>query len=130
MRGISHIGVPHKARLAASAALVIAVIAGGCRTAEEALAEREAEFQTLVGVTMADFMRRTGLTPTDMYPTSAGRTFVVNGPIRTIVLQGSYGVPTVAAQNQCRMMVETEAIDGRGAADSWRVTRITRNGAC
>ena len=79
---------------------------------------------------MADFMPRTGLTPTDMYPTSSGRTFVVNGPASTIVIPGSYGVPTVAAQRQCRMLVDTVATDTKGLADTWRVTQITRSGAC
>lgn len=77
---------------------------------------------------MAGLMRRTGLTPNDMYPTSSGRTFIVNGPASTSVIPGSYGVPTIAAQRQCRMLIDTVAIDGRGLTDAWRVTGITRNG--
>lgn len=64
---------------------------GGCRTTAELKAERDSEFQTLVGGTMADFMRRTSLTPSDMYPTNSGRTFVIYGTASTIVLPGSYG---------------------------------------
>lgn len=102
--------------------------AAGCTTNAEIAAQREAQFQSLVGGTMADFIRRTGLTPTDMYPTSSGRTFIVNGPASTIVIPGSYGVPTVAAQRQCRMLIDTVAIDGKGLADTWRVIGIARNG--
>jgi hypothetical protein len=109
-------------------AVALCLAAAGCTTNAEIAAQRDAEFQSLVGGTMADFMRRTGLTPTDMYPTSSGRTFVVNGPASTIVVPGSYGVPTIAAQRQCRMLIDTETTDGKGTADSWRVARITRNG--
>jgi len=63
-----------------------------------------------------------------MYPTSSGRTFVVLGSTSAIVVPGSYGVPTIAAQRQCRMLVDTVATDRSGTADSWRVTAITRNG--
>lgn len=100
-----------------------------CRTTAELEAERGAEFRTLVGGSMADFMRRTSLTPSDMYPTSSGRTFVY-GPASTIVLPGSGFVPTVAAHRQCKMLVETADADGKGTADSWRVTRIMRSGPC
>ncbi|MGE7469785.1 hypothetical protein ACQKLX_10105 [Bosea sp. NPDC003192] len=79
---------------------------------------------------MADFMRRTSLTPSDAYPTSSGRTFVVHGPTTSIVVPGSYGAPTVGRSFQCQMLVETEAADAKGTADSWRVTRITRSGPC
>ena len=67
---------------------------------------------------MTDFMRRTSLTPSDMYPTSSGRTFVVYGPASTIVLPGSGFVPTVAAHRQCKMLIETTDIDGRGTTGS------------
>lgn len=63
-----------------------------------------------------------------MHPTCSGLTFIVNGPARTIVVPGSYGVPTIAAQRQCRMLIDTVAIDGKGLADTWRVTAIARNG--
>lgn len=40
------------------------------------------------------------------------------------------GLPcsTIAAQRHCRMLIDTVAIDGKGLADTWRVTGITRNG--
>ncbi len=60
--------------------LYVALIAAcalfvGCRTTAELEAERDAEFQTLVGGSMADFMRRTGLMPSAMYPTRFGLKF-------------------------------------------------------
>lgn len=73
---------------------------------------------------MADFMRRTSLTPSDMYPTGSGRTFVVNGSAGAIVIPGSGFVPIGAAHRQCKMLVETIGAEGKGTADSWRVTRI------
>lgn len=79
---------------------------------------------------MADFMRRTSLTPSDAYATGSGRSFLVFGPSTALVLPGSYGAPTVARSFQCRMLVETEALDAKGTADTWRVTRITRSGPC
>ncbi|VVT44292.1 conserved hypothetical protein [Bosea sp. 62] len=79
---------------------------------------------------MADFMRRTSLTPSDMYPTSSGRTFVVYGPASTIIVPGRGFVPTVAAHRQCKMLVETIDADGKGSADSWHVSLITRSGPC
>jgi hypothetical protein len=108
----------------------VCALFGGCRTTAELEAEREAEFQTLVGGSMADFMRRTSLTPSDMYPTSSGRTFVVHGPASTIVLPGNGFAPTVGRSFQCQMLVDTADADGKGTADSWRVTRITRSGPC
>lgn len=79
---------------------------------------------------MADFMRRTSLTPSDMYSTSSGRTFVVNGPASTIVLPGSYGVPTIGHAVQCQMLIDTVATDGKGIADSRQATQISRSGNC
>jgi hypothetical protein len=117
------------ARFVIAAAAACALV-GGCRTTAELEAERDAEFQTLVGGSMADFMRRTSLTPSDMYPTSSGRTFVVYGPASTIVLPGSGFMLTMAAHRQFKMLVETTDADGKGTADSWQVTRITRNGPC
>lgn len=49
----------------------LALLLCACRTTAELEAERDAEFQTLVGGSMADFMRRTSLTPSDMYPVHA-----------------------------------------------------------
>jgi hypothetical protein len=90
--------VPHNRKPIVGRALICALAAcalfGGCRPSEVAAADRTAEIQTLVGGSMADFIRRTGLTPSDMYPTSSGRTFVVNGPVSTSVLPGFYGVPS------------------------------------
>ncbi|WP_291655106.1 hypothetical protein [Bosea sp. (in: a-proteobacteria)] len=45
---------------------------------------------------MADFKRRTGPTPTDMYSTSLGRKLVVNGPAGTIAIPGRYGLRLIA----------------------------------
>ena len=77
---------------------------------------------------MSDFMQRTSLTPSSACPTSSGRIFVVHGPTTSIVIPGSYGAPTVGRSFQCQMLVETEATDAKGTADSWRVARITRSG--
>ena len=38
-------------------------------------------------------------------------------------------MPTIAAQRQYRMLIDTVAIDGKGLADTWRVTGITRMAA-
>lgn len=112
------------------AAAAACVLIGGCRTTAELEAERDAEFRSLVGGTMTDFSRRTGLTPSEMYPTNSGRTFVVYGPASTIVVPGSGFVPTVAAHRQCKILVDTIAADDKGTADSWRVTQVTRSEAC
>ncbi|MCO5089887.1 hypothetical protein [Bosea sp. (in: a-proteobacteria)] len=79
---------------------------------------------------MADFMRRTSLIPSSAYPTGSGRSFIVYGATTSIVTPGSYGTPSVGRSFQCQMLVETEATDAKGTADSWRVTRINRSGPC
>ena len=79
---------------------------------------------------MADFMRRTSLTPSSAYPTGTGRTFVVPAPTTSIIERGTYGAPTVGRSFHSQMLVDTIATDGLGTADTWTVTRITRSGLC
>lgn len=71
---------------------------------------REAEPRSLASGTMANIMRRTRLRPTDMHRTSQGWTFA---PGQHASIPGCYGVPTIAAQRQCRMLIDTVEIDGK-----------------
>lgn len=79
---------------------------------------------------MAELSRRTGLAPSDAYPTNSGKTFVVPGPSSRIVQPGFNGMPAIARSYQCQMLVDPEATDTHATADSWRVTRISHSGPC
>ncbi|MCK1670403.1 hypothetical protein [Bradyrhizobium sp. 150] len=74
---------------------------------------------------MADFSRDTGLVPTDMYDTAAGRVFVVNGPAIGVAV-----APGVLVSGGCRLLIETIATTSRSTADAWQITAITANGPC
>jgi hypothetical protein len=87
--------------------------------------ERTAQLKPYIGLTMADFTRKTQIEPSDSYDTSRGRMFLIEGPDTAVTVS-----PGVVVQGGCRIFVETVAIGTRSAADNWRITEITANNRC
>jgi hypothetical protein len=87
--------------------------------------ERSEQLKPYIGLTMADFMRKTSIEPSDSYDTSHGRMFLIEGPDAAVTVS-----PGVVVQGGCRIFVETIAIGTRSAADNWRITGITANNRC
>jgi hypothetical protein len=88
------------------ALLVLALLAmtlGGCQTAAEVQQAQQAQMQSVVGLTMAEFSARAGLTPSDAYDVSGRRVFVVQGRTVATVVPGSYRAPMVANSLTCRI---------------------------
>lgn len=81
----------------------------GCvQTTDDVL---EAKITSYVGLTMAEFMTTTGLTPSDRYETAQGRTYVVEGP-------------------GCKLFLETVQNDQLERADSWKISGVNAHGPC
>lgn len=107
--------------MAKPVALLIPLLFVGCVTTDD----RYARLKPYIGQSMADFSRATGLTPSDMYNTADGRTFVVNGPTTTVTVS-----PGVAVNGGCKMLIETTATNKSGSADDWRIVAINATGPC
>ena len=87
--------------------------------------DRQARLKPYIGRNMSEFMRGTGLTPSDSYNTASGRVFVVSGPALAVAV-----APGVVAAGGCRMQVETIATSPRGTADDWQIVSIDAHGPC
>jgi hypothetical protein len=103
---------------------------GGCQTAAEVQQAQQVQMESVVGLTMAEFSVRTGLTPSDAYAVAGGRVFVVLGRTVTLVTPGSYGAPTVANAQTCRILLEARPIGTQGSASSWQIAGVTWTGPC
>lgn len=82
-------------------------MSGGCQTA--------AETENVVGLTIAEFSARTGLTPWNAYDVAGGRVFIVLGRVATLVTPRAYGAQTIAKERHaesCRRLGQS----GRRAA--------------
>jgi hypothetical protein len=88
-----------------------AVAVSGCTTIEQREASENARFRSFNGMTMAQFMQETAVTPGDAYEANGGRVFVADaGP--------------------CRMLITTRRAGPSGSADSWVISSISRRGGC
>lgn len=88
---------------------IIALLAlAGCTTVEE---QEQTRFKSFTGMTMAQFMAETLVTPTDQYESGGKRIFV-------------------AAKGGCTFHLETKQ-NGRGSGpDGWTITGTRRLGSC
>ena len=64
---------PIRTVLALLSPALVAMTLGGCQTAAEVQQAQQAQMESVVGLTMADFSARTGLTPSDAYAVAGGR---------------------------------------------------------
>lgn len=98
--------------------------------APTALAQDATErLRPLVGLTMAEFTRQTGLTPVDAYDANGLRYFTVFGNPVTMTYPGRFGAPSVTTTNVCKLLLETTRAKGTGAA-AWRISSLTFWGPC
>ena len=105
-----------------AALLIVAAPVAQAQDARERL-------EPLVGLTMAEFTQRTGLTPTDAYDANGMRYFTVFGNPVTMTYPGRYGAPSVTTTNVCKLLLETTRAKGTGAA-AWRIASLTFWGPC
>ncbi len=111
-------------------AMIALTLLAGCQTATQVQEAEEAGMRSVVGLTVAEFSARTGLVPSDFYPTGSGRVFVVLGRSVTLVTPGSYGAPTVANTQTCRILLSTMPAGDGGTAENWRIVGVNYSGPC
>ncbi|MDR4305676.1 hypothetical protein IHQ68_03440 [Chelatococcus sambhunathii] len=95
--------------------ILAAVGLTACRTTAAVEQDFSTRLQGYKGGTIAQFISRTTVTPSDAYPTSEGKVFVVSG---------DYRAPA------CKMLIHARARDASGTADSWIIERFTWVGPC
>lgn len=118
--------------------IVLAVVASlalsACQTTQEYQVKVDASLDQRLaayhGRTMADFIARTGLVPTDYYPASDGRVFIVQMTPVVLTLPATNVTPAIYRADACQLMLETERVGDGATADNWRVTGTTRRGPC
>lgn len=87
--------------------ILLVLILAGCTTAEQ----EDTRFRSFTGMTMAQFMAETLVTPTDQYESGGKRIFV-------------------AAKGACTFHLETKQ-NGRGSGpDGWTIVGTRRLGTC
>lgn len=97
---------------------ITAVAIGGCvTTAREADEAQQKRFQSFIGMTMAQWMAETMVTPRDYYDTSGQRVFVAFKPAPL----AGYG---------CDMQITTRHNGNGTGADAWTIISIRRQGGC
>lgn len=110
-------------------AITTALLAmAGCQSATNTRMEQ------FLNMDMAEFSARTGWVPSTYIPTTAGRTYVVDGPTVMHVSPGFSGNyirtgPTLH-QYQCRLLLETESKGKPGTADNWVIKAVNWYGTC
>src|SRR4051812_28866975 len=91
--------------LAIASTLFLASCQTGAEYQANLDADRAARLRAWTGRTMAEFMRDTGMTPSNSYDTSAGRTFIVDGPAYTLAM-----APGIVRTFGCRIQLETASV--------------------
>jgi hypothetical protein len=86
----------------------IFLLAACVQTTDELLQQRVISFK---GMTMAAFMRNTGMVPHNYYDTSSGRTYLVS-------------------DLGCNLQLGTRQLDTRQLADSWQIETVVARGPC
>lgn len=102
--------------------LLLALALVGCAGAPD---DRYARLKPYIGQSMTAFMRSTGLTPSDSYDTTTGKTFIVNGPAMAVAVS-----PGLTVAGGCKMQIDTVATSTRSTADDWRIVTIDAQGPC
>jgi hypothetical protein len=99
------------------AALTTVAISGCVTTAREAEEAQQQRFQSFIGMTMAQWMAETMVTPHNYYDTSGQRVFVAFKPAPL----AGYG---------CDMQITTRPNGTGTGADAWTIVSIRRQGGC
>lgn len=82
----------------------------------------------IVGMTMAEFSRYTGLTPVDEYGIEGGRVFVLSLNDRAGPPRESDSAPTAPAV--CQLLLAARRVAQGENASSWRIEDVSRSGQC
>jgi hypothetical protein len=98
--------------------LVCLVVVAGCNGREQIYAQEDARFNSFLGLTMAEFMQKTHVVPSNAYPVGGGRMFVAD---KRNPLNPNFG---------CSMLITTEANGAGSTAEGWTITAISRDGGC
>lgn len=113
-----------------------ALCLAGCQTGEQYQAQVNASLDQRLtaynGATMAEFMSRTGMLPTDAYPVGDSKVFVFAGPTTFLTLPATNVTPAVTRSTACRLMIRAVHIGGQngGGADNWKIVGTQRTGPC
>ncbi|MDQ0513057.1 hypothetical protein [Ancylobacter amanitiformis] len=108
--------------------VITALSAAGCQNVSEFENHPPDRMRPIVGMTMAEFSRYTGLTPVDQYDIEGGRVFVLPlndraGPPRE---SGSARM----APDVCQLLLAARRVAQGENASSWRIEEVERSGLC
>lgn len=126
-------------RISGVAVLIASVLAlAGCVSREEAKAAWEARMRLYLNLTMSQFMKQTGLLPSDAYTSEGNKIFVVLGPAVSYstppytTAQGITVAPGVTRTEVCRILLETKHVGPPqgNTPDNWVITGLNINGPC
>jgi len=92
---------------------VLALGLSGCVTAQEMADAEQVRFRSFNGMTIAQFISATGLTPHGAQNIDGGRVFNVT-----------------SHSGWCSMLVFASATGTKDEANSWTITKIIRRGGC
>jgi hypothetical protein len=118
------------------AALVGALCVAGCQTTANQQAQVNASLDQRLtaynGATMADFMGKTGMMPSDYYPVSEGRVFIFQGSPIYMTLPATAVTPAVTRSSACQLLIRAVRIGPAGGvgADNWKIMGTQRTGPC
>jgi hypothetical protein len=107
---------------------------GGCQTNEAYRAAQEnelsARLEGYTGVTIADFIARTGMTPTDAYPVSQGKVFIFRTDPVYVTLPATNLTPAITRSSRCQLLIRAVNRAGTAGADQWIIEGTERSGNC
>lgn len=84
----------------------------------------------IVGMTMAEFSRYTGLVPSDEYDAEEGHVFVVTWRADMLAVRGELSAPAAANTISCRLMLVARPMDNSRGGSRWRIEETRWVGAC
>ncbi|TCK30620.1 hypothetical protein EV667_0715 [Ancylobacter aquaticus] len=109
--------------------VILTMSLAGCQTAQ--LEHQPADhMRPIVGMTMAEFSRYTGLTPVDQYDIEGGRLFVLLGQKDIIAVPGRFGAPGLASAATCRILLVARPIGDASGASNLRIDGVQWIGEC
>ena len=101
----------------------------GCQTAD--LDPRPADgMRPIVGMTVAEFSRYTGLVPSDEYDAEEEHVFVVTWRADMLAVRGELSAPAAANTISCRLLLVARPMDNSRGGSRWRIEETRWVGAC
>lgn len=107
--------------------VILTMSLAGCQTTQ--LEHRPADhMRPIVGMTIAEFSRYTGLTPSEEYDIEGGRVFVLSLSDGAGPKLESGSAPT--APGVCQLLLAARRVAHGESASSWRIEEVSRSGLC